>query len=330
VFPIEPRDGEVDSRGLFLCQDLDLRSRVLPLFRFNPEFPHDRPVGHGTAFRIDPWSRCATAFHVTEDLLAIDPVNSSAAVLRNDIRLAALELDDIGYGVAPLPREGWRPIAQAYSLAAVETRPFQQPRVRNLSELMVMRIRPSIVSEGGTPYLPVDLRRWYPRPGERVLALGFADLDVDSNDLGEDRPISQYVYGSLASIVDVEPASGVRGRPWPQFRVAAEWPHGMSGGPVFNEAGHVIGVVSTGIEGQGIASATYFSGWNVPEQIFASLDPDNSGWFRCYGAFNAEGELVSYGQDRSQIEGAGQKNGLADFGMVTVNPNTGDFVRLAA
>jgi serine protease Do len=59
-FPIEPLDGRVDERGLFVVQDPALLARVLPLFRFDPRSPGDRPEGHGTAFRIDLWSRCLT------------------------------------------------------------------------------------------------------------------------------------------------------------------------------------------------------------------------------------------------------------------------------
>ncbi|WP_084293138.1 serine protease [Bradyrhizobium sp. WSM3983] len=126
----------------------------------------------------------------------------------------------------------------------------------------------------GTPYWPLDLRRWRPVRGERVLALGFPDLDAEEG--REERPISQYLYGSFGEITDVEPADGARGRPWPVIRLAAEWPGGMSGGPVFNESGNVIGVVSSGIAG-GTGTATFFSGWNMAERIMGSIDPNNPG-----------------------------------------------------
>src|SRR5690606_34786626 len=135
------------------------------------------------------------------------------------------------------------------------------------------------------PYLPVDFRRWQPRIGESIMALGYSDLDVDSRDRGPDRPISQYLYGSLGQIMDIEPADQSRGRPWPVLRIDGNWPGGMSGGPVFNEAGHVIGIVSTGFAGDGGATATFFSGWEVPERVFGSIDPSNPGFFRCWAAF---------------------------------------------
>jgi hypothetical protein len=108
-----------------------------------------------------------------------------------------------------------------------------------------------------TPYLAMDFRRWRPCPGEKILALGFADLDLDRDSKGDDRPIEQYLYGSFGRIAEIVPADEKSGRPWPLIRVDADWPGGMSGGPVFNEAGHVIGVVSAGISVHNTASATF-------------------------------------------------------------------------
>lgn len=75
------------------------------------------------------------------------------------------------------------------------------------------------------------------------MAMGFADLDVDAHNEGDLRPMTQDLYSSEAEIIQVEQADGTSSRPWPRFRVTADWPRGMSGGPVFNEAGNVVGLV---------------------------------------------------------------------------------------
>jgi serine protease Do len=193
---------------------------------------------------------------------------------------------------------------------------------------MVLRIRQSVGQALGTPYRPLDLTRWHPRIGERVLALGFADLDLDRNDGGDNRPMSQYLYGSLAAIVDVERADGARWRQWPQFRVEADWPGGMSGGPVFNEPGHVVGVISAAVAGQGVASATYFSGWDIPERIFGSIDSCNPGWFRCYAVFNGDGALAKCSQDRTTLKAFARDYGLSEVAAISLNFETGDYVRI--
>jgi len=327
TFPVEPRSGETDARGLFPVQDPDVRSKVLPLFSFDPDGTERRPVGHGTAFRIDPWSRCLSAYHVLEDLFALDASGSGPA-LRPDRRLAALETEGLGFGRAAVPAGAWRPLSGSFALCAVETVSFQAPRLRNLTELVVLRIKSG--REGGTPYWPLDLRRWRPAIGERVLALGYADLDhVDGEpEAGDDeRPISQYLYGAIGQITDFEPADGARGRPWPVFRVAADWPGGMSGGPVFNEAGHVVGVVSSGIAGA-VGTATYFWGWNMPERIIGSIDPDNPGRFLCHGVFNQQGDLALATQDAEVARSFAEERGFSDMSVVSVDPTQDGWVRV--
>ena len=329
MFPVEsPRIEELDARGLFACQNPELRSKILPLFRFDPQRAEERPIGYGTTFRIDPWARCATAFHVIEDLFLPPASGSAAMALRNDARLVAPQIDGIGYGLNRFSLDAWRPIHGAYSIFGIETPPFQPPRIRNATELMALQIRPNGPAGSPAPYLTVDLTRWHPRIGERILALGFAGLDVDSRDEGEQRPMSQYLYGSFASILEIERPDGSRGRPWPQIRVEAEWPGGMSGGPVFNEVGHVVGLVSAGIEGHGIASATYFSAWDIPERIFTSLDAANPGMFRCYAVFDREGALARFGPDRAALENYAREHGHLEISSVSIRPETRDYIRI--
>lgn len=325
MFPVDPASMTRDDRGLFLVQDSELRSRVLPLFSFDPQAPEVRPRGHGTAFRIDPWSRCATAYHVLEDLFTLDATQTEIE-LRADIRLAVLESPLI-FGAPAIPTDAWRPLAGSYALLRIETPPFQVGRVRNLTELVVLRIRPSRPSEDGTPYLPVDLRRWWPRLGEPVMALGYADLDRPPLASNDARPIAQELWGAVGEIIDIEPPDGARAHPWPLIRISGEWPGGMSGGPVFNEAGHVIGLVSSGIEGVGVGTASIFAPWDMPERIFGSLDPDNPGRFRCYGVFDAAGELVHAGQDLNEVRRVADAGASTDIVKVSIDPHTGEHVR---
>lgn len=326
MFPTRPPDGVSGEHGLFVCQDQELRTRILPLFAFNPLDAHARPIGLGTAFRIDPWSRCVTAFHVIEDVLRVSDDGSSIE-LRESTCIAALEIAGSGYGLHPIPQSAWCQMGEVFSLAGIESPPLSEPRIRNVMELAALRIQPTQHGPDGTPYLPLNLRHWHPKEGDHVLALGFANLDSDLRESSEHRPISQNLSGSIARITSVERADGASGRPWPRIRVDAKWPGGMSGGPVFNEAGHVVGVVSAGIAGHGVSSATYFSGWSLPECIFGSLDPDNPGWFRCYGVFDTRGVLLRSGQDLAQIEAFARDRGVTDVSLVSIDPSTEDYIR---
>lgn len=324
MFPVDPSGVEIDERGLFVVQDPELRSRIMPLFSFDPEAPERRPIGHGTTFRIDLWSRCATAYHVIEGLLTLG--RSNVPVLRADNRLVALELNGLVYGQVPVPTSAWRPIAELFSYSGLETLLFATPSLRNVAELAALTIRPSELAQDGTPFLTMDLRQWRPRIGERVLALGYADLDLPLPNSDDARPIVQYLYGSFGEIVDVERPDFQRGRPWPLIRVAAAWPGGMSGGPVFGEAGHVIGVVSAGLHND-VGSATYFSAWDIPTRIFGSLDPSNPGWFFCHGVFDGDGQLRRVGQDLDDMQRFAVAHGLTDIGPVSLEPYSGDYIR---
>ncbi len=327
MFPVQHIHRELDERGLFLCDDLELRSKILPLFSFDPQRSDNRPKGHGTTFRIDPWSRCATAFHVLEELF--EPFyKDGKVVLRGDIGLAALEVNGFAYGTVPLAENAWRPVTESFSISGVQSIPLTPNRIRNYTELAVLRIRPSEIGGNGTPFLPVDLRRWCPDVGEQVMALGYANLDAADRSDSDDRPIRQYIYGSLANITEVETANFASWRPWPRIRVDVEWPGGMSGGPVFNQHGHVIGVVSAGFDGQSLSTAVIFSGWNLPAKIFGSIDSNNPGMFYCFGVFDENDSLVYAGQNQMECEDFARENEFTDIATVSIDPLTDDYVRL--
>jgi len=322
-FPAVPEYS--DERGLFVAQDPRLRAMILPLFAFDPRDQGGRPAGHGTAFRVDPWGGCATAFHVIEDLLTID---EGRAVLRDDLRLVALEFEHVAYGTVALPRDSWRPFSGMFSLCSIENPPLAAPRIRNVTEIAYVEIQRSAGARRDAPFLPMDVRRWQPTIGDRVMALGFADLDVDHRGEGDARAMTQYLYGSLATIVEVRPPESSSGRPWPLLVVEAEWPGGMSGGPVFNEDGHVIGLVSTGVVGAGISTVASFAGWNVAEQTFQTIDAPNPGWIRCWAALDASEGIVGIAPAQEALEALVSDGAAQELAFVALNPLTGDFMLL--
>ena len=127
-------------------------------------------------------------------------------------------------------------------------------------------------------------------------------------------------------IIQVEPPDGKSSRPWPRFRVEAEWPGGMSGGPVFNEAGHVVGLISTEVTGQGVGTATHFAGWDFPEKAFQSLDASNPGWLKCWIAFDANQRVISVGPSKESLERLVADGRAKDFRFSVLNPATGDYM----
>nr|QDF38817.1 trypsin-like peptidase domain-containing protein [Bradyrhizobium symbiodeficiens] len=127
----------------------------------------------------------------------------------------------------------------------------------------------------------------------------------------KDRPIDEDVltesmYGSIGQVSGAFP-HGREHRPWPTFSVNGLWPpSGMSGGPVFNQDGEVIGLVSSSDE-PGSDNAQSYAFWFAPmpalPQYLPHIDPSNPGWVRGWGVVrSAPWHLAAVTPDRAQAE----------------------------
>ena len=240
--------------------------------------------------------------------------------LKANDRIVALELEGIVYGSPRLPKEAWRRMEEIFAPIRVEPSPLihKPSEICNLSELARVRF-PRSHQRTPMPYLPVNLRQRVPLVGEKVTALGFAGLDVDLNSKGEDRPLSQYLYEATGVIVEVIPVDPASTRPWPRIRVACHWPSGMSGGPILNGAGDVIAIVSTSFSGADESMGACFAGWNIPENVFPTLDPLNPGSFKGYGRLNHSDDVEIFVEHDPQDE---------SFWHISHNPSTGGWISL--
>lgn len=277
-------------------------------------------------FRIDPWGNCATAFHVFEDAFYQGGAAGREMLVRQDRSIVALELEGTLYGVAPITPSQWRPMNGAFSLVRVKDNPLHPPRLQNLTELLALSILPSASEAGGTEFLHVDLNGWRPSIGEVLLGIGYPNLDKDE-DGPDDRPISQHMYGAYGAITDIEPLDLERSRSWPMVRVKADWPGGMSGGPVFNAAGNVIGIVSSGVDTT-TSTAMIFGGWGAVHHTLRSLDPSNPGSFLCFAVLDANERLIGVDLNRQAAARRAAKIEGAFVSMVSLDHETGSFVRL--
>jgi hypothetical protein len=177
------------------------------------------------------------------------------------------------------------------------------------------------------PYLPVALTSEPPKLGDIVTGYGFAGLDVAIDGNGEERPMTQYLYQSTGEVLEVTAADPTSTMPWPRFRVSAEWPSGMSGGPVVNAAGNVIGVISRGWSGEADSTATHFAGWGVSRRTFGTIDPFAPRRFRAFAAVDVEGNLRFAGQNLEEAKAFASKDGLT-VRFVSFSPDTGEWLSL--
>ncbi len=78
-----------------------------------------------------------------------------------------------------------------------------------------------------------------------MLAIGYAELNCQAlEDSAQRALLSEGLYGAYAQITAVYEEGRNAMHPTPVFAVEGDWRPGMSGGPVFNSTGGVVGVVS--------------------------------------------------------------------------------------
>jgi S1-C subfamily serine protease len=91
-----------------------------------------------------------------------------------------------------------------------------------------------------------------PKVGDRVVAVGFPKLDViQGGRLEVAKLIEEGMSASYGTVTELHPDGRDRANQTPVFEVETHWPSGMSGGPVFNRDGHVVGIVSRSLEASG-------------------------------------------------------------------------------
>lgn len=88
-----------------------------------------------------------------------------------------------------------------------------------------------------------------PEIGDTVVAVGFPKLDVIKGGRREVAALlEEEMFASYGTVTALHPNGRDRANQTPVFEVEAHWPSGMSGGPVFNQEGHVVGIVSRSME----------------------------------------------------------------------------------
>ena len=93
---------------------------------------------------------------------------------------------------------------------------------------------------------------------------------------------TEGLFGAVGTITEILPRGRNINRPWPTFVVSSKWPSGISGGPIFNEDGYVIGIVSSSLYDPNVDELTEgYSFWFRPSLVMREFlpmtDTDNEG-----------------------------------------------------
>lgn len=279
-----------ESMILFSFDDpFGVRKAVVPLFWMES---NGDLQGLGTAFVIDPWGGLMTADHVIADarlhgLMRRDQNGDFRVNMPADAGLVVLHGYGLVFGTVGLSPAALRLVSRVWSpalpgsdpLAALQGRPdyqaidlaFLTTQTPSLSAVRNLRLRSK----------PPQ-----PRLGDVVIAIGYPRIETFKGSQDEARTtISEGMKAAYGRVVQLHPHGRDRSNPTPVFEIEANWPSGMSGGPVFNSEGEVIGVVSRSIapdteDGLGTAWATWLQAFPELPDWAPTLDRNESDWRR--------------------------------------------------
>ena len=282
--PFEPNPN--DPAAPFEVSDpFGVRRAVLPVFR---EDSSGELYGQGTAFHVDGSGGLLTAEHVIDFSRVVDMrpgMRHMDGPPNGDHPVVMLSPGLVFGQVAVPPWALLRVSEQRWLVDPAQEDPLSfyrgQPTHRVAVDVAAMRL--NFDSEHPAASLPLALRKWSPVIGEPVLAMGYPELMPNDHAIDRERLlIVDRLFGAYGAVTNVHPTGSSSSNPTPVFEVEANWPSGMSGGPVFNRAGHVIGVVSRsiapadGLPGVGYAAAVGHIGGL--SQLLPTVHPTKPGW----------------------------------------------------
>jgi serine protease Do len=287
AIPIEP--GGSESLDLFSIHDpFGLRRAVVPLLLKD----FDNTIrGMGTAFHVDGWGTFLTAYHVIEAVR----MHSKASNTNENEQTFTFSPSDVYpilllgigvvYGQVRVPEKALSLVGNIFTTARERNDPLAilsgRKEFENASDVAVMRPSASI-PESMTGTLALRFSGWQPKKGDTVLALGYPELKCEPLDEVQlQYLLSDGMSAAYGHIIAIHP-NGRGNDPTPVIEVQANWPSGMSGGPVFNDQGEVVGIVLRSFlpneeaAGNGCAACIQLIPW-LRERI-STLDPANPGW----------------------------------------------------
>jgi len=263
---------------------------VVPVFKrdINGEI-----YGMGTAFHVDGWGTFLTADHVIEFAREIQkPASSWKDISQNSSGEHPVLFLGMGliFGSVNIPKESFALVTFMASILQEKIDPLANltgvAKPENAVDLAVMSAEILPHPQVSPPhFISVRASRWQPSIGETILAVGFPELECQRLEKHEQEfLLSEGMFGAYGRITKIHANGTSKSNPTPVFEVECNWRSGMSGGPVFNSSGEVVGLVSRSLppdnDSPGVGWATYFDLIPNFNEFVPTLDKLNPRWRR--------------------------------------------------
>lgn len=297
---LKPTGGNV-FEPFEIYDPFGIRNAIVPIFRQTMD---GRMYGMGTAFHVDGFGTYLTAYHVVDFIQALP---ASRPIL-------FLSMHAVIFGTQPIPPDCFVPAQTVFAALAEVDDPMASLRgqITHVPAVDVAGLKTHQLGPGvrAPQSLPIRLGGWTPQLGEFVLAVGYPKLDLSElNTIEQSSLLTEGMYGAYGRIIALHPNGTSSTNPTPVFEVEGDWPGGMSGGPVFNRYGEVVGMVSRSLRAefgiQGAGYAVHFGIVNGIDQFIPSVDKTNPGWRFGWGLISKDSEeLISIHSFQESAEAA--------------------------
>lgn len=185
----------------------------------------------------------------------VNPSGSGVAITPNLVVTAGHVVDDYLATVqadAPWGVQGSSALSPAHKHRAWHFGALQRMDESDLAILVSASMNPPFMT-----LQPATLCLTPPEPGEEVFALGFHSSRMEPQNEPNTYLWHEMPALSRGNVIDVYPQRRDSAMaPFPCFSLGIDIFGGMSGGPVFNSSGQVLGFISSGITGETYAVAT--------------------------------------------------------------------------
>jgi len=272
----------------------------------------------GTAFHVDGWGTFLTADHVIDYTRSAhkNVLDIGATVTTHQPPPLLLLSIGVVFGRVGIPTEAFAAVNRIDTVMRLSDDPIAalqgRSQIEIAADIAVMATQFHPKAKPPPSSLPVRIAGGAPSIGEHVLAIGYPELDCkELDEAARTALLEEGMFGAYGRVNNVHQEGRDRANPTPVFEVECDWPPGMSGGPVANERGDIIGLVSRSLRADGNAPGV---GWAssfalLPElkAMVPSLEAELPGWRRGWAVlrgdppkfariFQSEEEAIHYGK----------------------------------